>query len=220
MPQEKPAIDYKQLPFEVHYKQIDCHRYEFMADAGQAVGSYTDCTAVRKVYLRSYGVTFACNDPSGGKLLYVLAGRLDEFIPDWLEVVDEEDEDAKSQDYFRFTVDGSQLTLLDELDYEECEDSDGNELYEPVGIGSDFYSVEGYKPAYLVLDADNSRLVVDCEGYVLGEDDTRIGKKPVVPFTEDDVDNCECAGLDYIGISMSLANVYRGPIMIYDEDSD
>jgi len=66
--------------------------------------------------------------------------------------------------------------------------------------------VEGYKPAYLVLDADNSRLVVDCEGYVLGEYNTLIGEKPVVAYTEVDVVNRECAGLDYIGTSMSLAH--------------
>jgi hypothetical protein len=212
------TIDYTKLPFEVHYNRLDCHRYEFMAENGQHVESYKDCTVLRKVYLRSYGLTFACNDPSGGKLIYILGGRLDEFIPDWLELVDEEDGDANSQELYKFRIDGARLELLNEIYYEE--DEDGDELYEPVGAGADFYLAEGYKPAYLVLDADNSRLVVDCEGFVLADDDSRMGKAPVVSFTEDDLDETECTCIDYGDIDVILAKMYEGPIMVYDEDSD
>jgi hypothetical protein len=203
--------DYFKLPFEVHFNMLYCRRYEFMEAVDQELEPAEGCSVIRKVDLKSYGVTFACNDPSGGKLAYILSGNLDEIIPDWLELVDEEDEedeedeDANGQELHRFEVKGNQLILGKEL---ECnEDEDG--AFEPAGSAGDFYLAYGFKPAYIVLDADDSRIVVDHEGYLLGEDDSRIDSKPIVTVTDEQADEMDCRGWDYDDVYEEIVKAYR-----------
>jgi hypothetical protein len=205
-----------------------CHRYEFMVEPGRSAETERGSSVIRKIDSKSYGVTFARNDPSGGKLAYILSGNLDEFIPDWLELVEEEDEDANGQELHRFAVDGPELILGEELacsddeDYDYDDEDYDNEDYdnegddqaegnafEPAGSAGDYYLANGFKPAYLVLDAKASRIVVDSEGYPLSEDGSRISPNPIVTLTQEQTDEIDCSGWDYDDVYEEIVKAYR-----------
>lgn len=203
MPRKKPAIDYKQLPFEVHYKRIDAIDFEFMYPADDPPKSWKGYSILSKTYVREFGVTFSCTDPSGGRLAHVLGGFLDEFIPTWLEHVDSEESDARGGELLHFSVHGEAVRLegdVEEYDYDDLEGS---------GSGTSFYEASNFKPDFLVLDADGDRLVVDCEGYMLAEDGGRIGSRPVVELTPAEKEESACVNSDWITVEAELYAALR-----------
>lgn len=193
----KKKIDYTKLPFEVHFKRLGVVSYEFIY-TGRQPKTLHNYRAIAKSEGDAWDVTFRCDDPQGGALLYVLAGRIDEYIPDWLYLVDENDWEISSRQSFRFSVAETRLKLARAID---------GECYESSGFGATFYSAHDFQPDYLVLDADGSRLVVDAVGYMLAEDDSRIEASPVVAFSKDDVDNCAVTGRDEWDIEFELAKM-------------
>jgi len=52
-------------------------------------------------------------------------------------------------------------------------------------------------------------VVVDNEGYCLAEDDTRIGKQPLVTFIEDEVDGLHIGNKDYQDVRIELAQYFK-----------
>jgi len=102
----------------------------------------------------------------------------------------------------QFQIDGYEFRLGDDIDEDDLDGFD-------YGAGWEFYSCEGVKPAYLVLDADGTRVVVDSDGYCLAEDDTRIGEKPLVEFTKKDLDLIDLSNNDFENVRMTLAEYFE-----------
>ena len=202
MASTKKTQDYLNLPFEVYFKRMEAYGYELIHDIGKNPERPEDYIGVIYKNIRSFGVTFRSENKGDGSLIYVLAGRLAEFPPDCLKVIDEEDQDVKYEVINQFEIDGYEFRLGDDIDED---DLDGYDF----GASWVFYSCEGVTPAYLVLDADRTRVVVDSEGYCLAEDDTRIGEKPLVEFTKKDLDPVDLSNSDFEHVRMKLAEYFE-----------
>ena len=63
--------------------------------------------------------------------------------------------------------------------------------------------------AILVLDADGTRVVVDSEGYCLAEDESRIGEKPLVEFTKDELYGVDLSNYDFDDVRVELAKHFK-----------
>lgn len=194
--------DYLNLPFEVYFNRMEAYGYELIHDIGKNPKHPKDYVGIIVKNIRSFGVTFRSENNGDGSLAYVLAGRLAEFPPDCFKVVDEEDQVVQYEEINQFDIDGYELRLGKEIDEDDLDGFD-------YGTSWEFYSCEGVTPAYLVLDADRTRVVVDSEGYCLAEDDTRIGEKPLVEFTKKDLDLVELSNSDFEHIRMEIAEYFK-----------
>lgn len=194
----KKIPTYKSLPFEVHFERMSITSYEFLYEISRSGQLSDSFMAIEMAQGDARDVTFRCDDPSGGALAYVVSGRLDEYIPPWLELVDEGSADLSASESFLYTIKHGELILGGEVE------SDG---YEHSGEGLTFYCAYGEAPDYLVLDAEGSRVVVDRNGFLMAEDGSRIGRKPIVSFTEDEVEGTEVTGTDEQDIRVQLAEL-------------
>lgn len=179
MATKKPAPDYLNLPFEIHFARMNTIGYTLMHKPGKPPKKIKDYKVIEATSGRVFDVTFRCQDPSFGKLIYVMEGNLDEIIPDWLEMISDDDHlDIKWARRSKFRIERN-LLELDEDDDGDYEDYD-------YGEKSSFdYVAEGFEPDYLIVDADGSRVKVDLQGYKLSVNNKRIGKTPLVTYTEE-----------------------------------
>jgi len=198
----KKIPNYLNLPFEVHFNRMWVYGYELFHEIGKTPKKPEDYIGVIYRNSKASGVTYRSENAGNGSLIYVLGGRLDEFVPDWLEFIEDEDLDVKTEEKNEFKIVEGEFIRGDDIDEDDLEDFDYGNSWE-------FYSCEDVTPAYLVLDADGSRVVVDSEGYCLAEDDSRIGDKPLVTFTEDEVDCVNLTNKDYQDVRIELANYFK-----------
>jgi hypothetical protein len=199
----KKAPDYKNLPFEVHYKFLDGKNFEFIHAIGENSNSADDQIGVVISDVEVEGISFRSENAGNGSLAYMLANKLDEYLPEWLEYIEDEDYQVKASETCQFTIDGNYLVLGEEIDSDDLEDCEYDH-----GLSVTFYSCEGVKPAYLILDADGSKVFVDAEGYRLAQDDTRMDPKPLVTFNEEEVENLNLTSRDEDDIRYELANLF------------
>jgi len=178
----KKKPDYMNLPFEVHYKLLTARNYEFLHKLGVNPKLPNDYLGVVIDEARAWNITFRSENSNNGSLAFVLAGKLNGFIPDWLEYEEEELYDSKYQETREFKVVRGKIVYGDQLDRDDLED----EGYD-YGPSETFYSCAGAKPDYLILDADGSCVYVDLLGYRLAQDDTRMDKSPIVSIKEFDM---------------------------------
>lgn len=157
--------DYFKLPFDIKYENLEVTSYELLYNEdGEKPKRFSDLVALRQETGRSYGVTFSCNSNSGGELRACILEQLDEVIPPWLSLEEEESIDFDWGCYLGTKIDGDLITFV----RNDVEDED--ELSE-CGEGIYIYSLEGCDPEYLILDAEDSRIKVSMGGYLLVEDE-------------------------------------------------
>ena len=171
--------NYFNLPFEVHYRgPLNVTTYEFKSDV--EVERFSDVKVVHMEQGRAWGVTFSCGNNNGPELYCCIAGLHDETAPDWLRFEDEEDIN------FNYGCDYAISIVGDEIRFTE-EDIDSADEMDFCGLGSFIaYDFDSLEPDYIILDADDSRIKVDVEGYVLDEDGDRVGNERT--FNPDDLD--------------------------------
>jgi hypothetical protein len=202
MARTKKNPDYLNLPFEVHFNRMSAYGYELIHEIGKNPKHPEDYIGVIYKNIRAFGVTFRSENKANGSLVYVLAGRLDDLVPNWLEFIDDEDQDVKYEEKNQFQILDGELIRGDDIDEDELDDFDYGDAWE-------FYSCEGVTPAYLVLDADGTRVVVDSEGFCLASDDTRIGEEPLVKFTREEAFDLDLYNKDFDYVRVELANYFR-----------
>jgi hypothetical protein len=215
MVRAKKTPDYLNLPFEVYFNGMWAYGYELFHEIGKNPKKPEDYIGVIYKNSKARGVTFRSENAGDGSLSYVLAGRLDEFAADWLQFIEDEDFDVKSEHKHKFRISKGEFLLGEFInnqsdDYNSNDDDDDDDQDNiDYGKSWQFYSCEGVSPAYLVLDADDTRVVVDSEGYCLAEDDTRIGKQPLVTFIEDEVDGLHIGNKDYQDVRIEIAKFFK-----------
>jgi hypothetical protein len=183
MATKKPTPDYLNLPFEVHFARMNTVGYELMHKPGKPPKKLKDYKVIEATSGRVFDVTFRCTDPSDGQLIYVMCGNLDEVIPNWLEMISDDDNlDIKWARRSKFKIDKNKALQLEDVD---DGDEDEYEDYENGEHSTFDYVAEGFRPDYLIVDADGSRLKIDLEGYKLDAKNKRLGKSPVVTYTEE-----------------------------------
>lgn len=204
MVRAKKKIDYLNLPFEVHYGEIDSIEYEPIKPYGKKIAKRSNYKEIAIRNNSSTNVVFSCSDPSSGALIYILNGGLDEYIPDWLHFEEEEDRYCSSESRHTFTLKkgkfGVQFSLGDEVD-DETE-------FDYFGEGIEFYEAYKSQPDFIILDSAGTRVRIDLEGYKIDEDGDRIEKTPLIQFTEEEAEwvllTCKDEGETYNEVAAFL----------------
>jgi hypothetical protein len=157
--------DYFKLPFEIKYENLEVTSYELLYNGDNgAPKRFADFVALRQETGRSYGVTYRCDNNSGGELRACILEELDEVIPPWLSLEEEESVDFDWGCYLGTKIDGDMISFVrDDVEDEDELSESGESIY--------VYSLEGCDPEYLILDAEDSRIKVSMGGYLLVEDE-------------------------------------------------
>lgn len=193
MARSKKTPEYLNLPFEVHYSEIESIEYEPIKPLGKKISKISNYKNIAVRKNTSTNVIFRCSDPSGGALIYVLNGGLDEYIPDWLIFEDEEDRYCSSETRHSFTLKKGKFAIEFQLGDELEDDSE----FDYLGEGIEFYEAYKTEPSHLILDCESSRIRIDLEGYKIDEEGDRLSESPLIKFTEDDVDAIMVTGKDH-----------------------
>ena len=156
--------DYLRLPFEVYYSgPLSYTSWELMSDE-QKVSKPSDIKGLRIEQGRAYGVSFYCKDNTGAELYCCMTGACEGAMPNWLVTSDMDDLNINHAEQHGLAVSSTQLTLYrpDEQDF-DCLESIDQYLSD--------YRLEDESPDYIILDANEERIKVNCEGYLIDEDD-------------------------------------------------
>jgi len=188
------AIDYFKLPFEVYYSEcINVTQYEFKSDGKPK--RFKDVKAVHMEQGRSWGTSFSCDENNGPELYCCLMNNHDEVEPSWLSFMDEDDIDFNYGDDFAVQINGNEVIFVRLSDEQADEDSE-----EYLGVdGMDYccsYAFDAYhigeaSPDYIILDAGNTNIKIDLEGYELDEDGERIESSRIINTDELDEEKYE-----------------------------
>lgn len=173
--------DYFNLPFEVFYSgPLSITSYDFKSDI--KVKRFKDVKVVHMEQGRAYGVLFSCSNNKGPELYCCLHGLHDEVAPEWLAFESEEDIRMNYGCDYAVEVDGELIRFINEED--EIEGVDAMDYCCVYGFLE--YDLDSASPDYIVLDADDSRIKIDTEGYVLDEEGNRINGEKL--FEPDELD--------------------------------
>lgn len=167
----KPA--YFKLPFEVHYHDsIEITSFEFMSDINPK--KFADMKIVRIQQGQSLNPSFICKNNSGPELYCCIINGHDQIQPEWLELLNEEDADFNYATNRKVSVTDNKIVFEELIDEERDEESDTYLDVENMdycdAAGFMAFEIELSEPEYIVLDAENSRLKVNLQGYVLDSD--------------------------------------------------
>ena len=182
--------DYFKLPFEIKYETLEVTSYELLyrGDNG-APKRFADYVAVKKEMGTSYGVTYSCSENKGGELRACILNELDEVIPDWLDLEDEDNIDFNYGCFLGTTIEGDLISYVeDEVEDEDELSESGECLY--------VYSLEDCDPEYLILDADDSRIKVSMDGYLLVEDEEGLEEEGEQIFDMESVEEMEFGDIE------------------------
>ena len=166
--------DYFKLPFEVFYSEhIPITMLEFKSDI--KVKKFEDIKIVHRQQGGSWGVSFGCSVNKGPELYCCIHNCHDHVAPEWFEFLDEENIKISSGDNFAVQVEDGEIIFRDLTDEEQDEESEQYlDLYnmEPCCSWTFMvYEIGDISPDYLILDADNSRIKVSLDGFVLDDDE-------------------------------------------------
>lgn len=158
---------YLKLPFEVHYADaLAITQFEAMSDVTPS--RFDGIKVIFEQGGYAHGVSFQCSDNRGAELIYCLTDMHGEVAPPWLDLIDAEREDFNYGKYYAVTVKNKKIYLNDlsgeeeddlDLDVEEMRSLDLEVLFD--------YWIGGARPTHFILDADNSRIKVSPDGYLL-----------------------------------------------------
>lgn len=166
--------DYFKLPFEVFYSEhISITMMEFKSDI--KVKKFEDIKIVHREQGGSWGASFRCGDNKGPELYCCINNFHDEVAPEWFEFLDEDNVKINAGDNFAVQVENKKIIFRELTDEEQDEDSDQyldiDSMDECCSWSFMVYEIGDSCPDYLILDADESRLKVSLDGFVLDDDE-------------------------------------------------
>ena len=179
--------DYFKLPFEVYYSEcVGVTQYEFKSDIKTT--RFADVKAVHMEQGRSWGALFSCDKNKGPELYCCLMDSHDEVDPSWLSFQEEDDISFNYGCDYAVKVKGNEIKFVSLT--EEQEDEDAEEFLNVSDM--DYccsYAFMAYEigetcPDYIILDAGDSRIKIDLDGYELDDENNRIKSRRIIN-TED-----------------------------------
>jgi hypothetical protein len=189
---KKPAtIDYFKLPFEVHYSDcISVTQYEFKSDI--ETNRFADVKAVHMEQGRSWGALFSCDKNNGPELYCCLTDSHDEVEPTWLNFIEEDDISFNYGCDYAVQINGNEIKFVSLTDEQEDEDSeeylDVDNMDYCCSYAFMAYEIGQSSPDYIILDAGDSRVKIDLDGYELDDEDNRIDSRRIINTDELDYD--------------------------------
>lgn len=186
----KTLSDYFKLPFEVYYEgPIEVTMYEFKSKFEPK--RFKDVHAVRKEQGKAFGVTFACEQNNGPELYCCVTGAHDEVEPEWLSLITEDEIDFNYGQDFAVIVEKQEISFVDD----EVDGVDEMDSYCSFTFLK--YHLEDIQPDCIILDAKNTRVKINSDGYVIDDNNVVLESQRI--FNPDDLDSEEyedCAGRD------------------------
>lgn len=198
---KKPVtIDYFKLPFEVHYSEcVSVTTYEFKSDI--ETNRFADVKAVHMEQGRSWGTEFSCDKNNGSELYCCLTNSHDEVSPSWLSFQEESDIRFNYGCDYAVKIEGDEIKFVSLTDEQQDEDSEEYLDLDSMDYccSNAFYAYEigQSTPEYIILDAGDSRIKIDLDGYELDEENNRIESRRIINADElddeqyGDYENCE-----------------------------
>lgn len=156
--------DYLRLPFEIYFSGPLYYTSMDLMSEKTKIKKVNDLEGIHVEKGRAYGVSFSCEKNNGSQLVCCMTGGHDEVEPEWLSVFDVEDTNMNEGYDFGLEIDPDGIIL----NAEPCDDFD---YLEATGESLDFYEMEDQTPDYIILDADGDRIKIDCEGYLISDED-------------------------------------------------
>jgi len=180
-------IDYFKLPFEVFYSDcLNVTQYEFKSDI--KTKNFKDVKAVHMEQGRSWGTSFSCDKNNGPELYCCLMNNHDEVEPSWLSFLEEDDIDFNYGEDYAVQINGNEVAFVNLSDEQADEDSeeyldvDGMDYCCSYAFGA--YQIGDADPDYIILDAGNTNIKIDLEGYELDENGERIESSRIINTDE------------------------------------
>ena len=188
------TIDYFKLPFEVHYSEcVSVTQYEFKSDI--TANRFSDVKAVHMEQGRSWGALFSCDKNNGPELYCCLKDSHDEVEPTWLIFQEEDDIRFNYGCDYAVQIEGDEIKFVSLTDEQEDEDSEEylnvNDMDYCCSYAFMAYEIGQSCPDYIILDADNSRIKIDLDGYELDDEDNRIESRRIIDTDELDDEQYE-----------------------------
>lgn len=190
------SIDYFKLPFEVHYSDaVPVTTLDFKSDLDDADMGFEDVKIVHMEQGSSFGLTFICNENNGPELYCCLKNYHDEAVPDWLNFEEENDMDFNFGCDYAVVVEGHDIYFVTLTDEQEDEESDDFLDVENMDVCNSLsfleYELSASSPDYIILDALNSKIKIDLDGYALDDAGSRIASQRVINVDELDDEEYE-----------------------------
>ena len=185
-------VDYFKLPFEVYYSDaISVTTYELMSDVDE-VQKFKDVKAVHMEQGESYGAVFFCNNNNGAELYCALNNSHEEMAPPWYSFEEEEDTNFSYGCNYAVEINGNDIKFVDPSREQEDEDSseylDFDAMDQGFSYGFYEYHIADASPDYIILDALDSKIKIDLDGYALDEDGEPIESQRIINVDELDGD--------------------------------
>jgi hypothetical protein len=167
-------IDYFKLPFEVYYgEHIPVTSLDFKSDV--EVKKFEDVKIVHKEQGGAWDVRFYCEKNNGPELYCCIQNSHDEVDPEWLTLRSEGNVDMNYGCDYGVAVESEEIKFLELTDEQQDPDSeeylDSFEMDLCTNSGFFVYELGECTPDYLILDADESRIKVSLDGFVLDDED-------------------------------------------------
>jgi len=186
--------DYFKLPFEVYYDDsLAITMLEFKSDI--KVKKFEDIKIVHREEGSSWGASFRCGLNKGHELYCCIVNSHDDLAPDWFKFLDERDAKIYGGDYFSVQIENGEIIFRKLTAEQQDEDSEHYLDIDSMDVCCSWsfmaYEIGDSTPDYLILDADNSRIKVNLDGFVLDDDDNLTDKRVFNPaeLDEDEFDD-------------------------------
>lgn len=203
MARTKKTPDYLNLPFEVHFSSIAITTYELMYDPEHPPKWMEDYPAIERLQGTAEDVVFECLDNTHGELKAVLVGgKLEDYIPRWLELVSEGYVDMNSSEKLSFSVREGELHLGNQLSKHD------HLIYEGDVTTPSFYGNCGTELDFIVLDSKNTRVCIDLQGYELDEDGERVSDKPLFDLDSDEMHEYDAVSFEERDTMIELGSLF------------
>lgn len=167
------------LPFEVYFSRLGIKTYQFLAR--HSPKSATDIPAAEISMGNSIGVTFRCENKTGAELLCTMGNDFVDVVPEWLEMIEEEQCEINNTELYSVDIDDYEISLI----YNEM--IDVSKLNNIGSVFSTYIFDENQDPDYLVLDADGERIKVSQGGCLI--DDNGDEDEDQLIFDHDQLDD-------------------------------
>jgi hypothetical protein len=184
----KEKIDYFKLPFEVYYSEyVPVTQSEFKSDVNPQ--KFSDIKAAHEEQGGCWGLLMECSENNGPELYCCITNNHDEVDPPWLSTISEDNIDFNYGHDYKVVNKNNTVKLVEFSEEELDEDSEEYINTEDMDYCSHSFFVHHLDqgcPDYLILDAENTRIKVDLEGYVLDDEENRTSERVFDPDNLDE----------------------------------
>lgn len=188
---------YLSLPFEVYYSEsLPIIEMEFLS-----LGTPKKISDLKGIDLRrgfASGLTFRCDNNFGSELACCILNAHDYIIPDFLQLQDEENMEITSGEVLKVIIEDGKIQFREASGSNQSDAEFEADKLKPSGIdGFSVFEFDETAPDFIILDADNSRIKINLDGYILDENGDQTTERLCDPdeiSDSDELNDCNWNG--------------------------